>query len=130
MAAKSRYLSNQVLNAVLVATTYTSPLAVYTALNTTASTPTTPGTEDSDGHYARIATTFSPSTLGTTANSGALAFYGAGRQAGSATIVEAAIYDQLAGGNELYYGSLAVPKTVSVGDTLSFSIGALSVAES
>ena len=132
MAAKSRYLSNKVLNNALVNTAYTPPAIVYTALNTTASTVTAPGAEDADVNYLRVATTFSTSTLGTTSNSGILAFYGAGRAAGSANIVEAAIYDSLTSGgsnNELYFGMLAVPKTVSVGDTLSFAIGALSVLE-
>jgi hypothetical protein len=131
MAAKSQYLSNKVLNNALVNTAYTPPGTVYLALNTTASTATAPGTEDSDTHYARVATTFSTSTLGITSNTSVLAFYGTGRAAGSANIVEAAIYDNgsVGSGSELYFGTLAVPKTVSVGDTLSFAIGALSVSE-
>lgn len=129
MAAKSRYLSNKALNNALVNTAYTPPTTVYTALNTTTSTATVPGTEDSDANYARIATTFSTATTGTTSNTGTLAFYGTGRAASSATIVEAAIYDTLTLGNELYFGSLAVPKTVAVGDTLSFAATALSITE-
>lgn len=132
MAAKSRTLSNSFLNAALTAVSYAGPATVYTALNTTASTATAPGTEDVDTTYARIPTTFSTATTGTTSNTGILAFYGAGRTGNvtpSATIVEAAIYTALTGGTELYFGALAVPKTVAVGDTLSFAALALSITE-
>jgi hypothetical protein len=129
MAAKSQYLDQALLNSVLRATAYVSPTTVYVALNTSASTPTVPGTEDVDANYARVAATFGAPVGATVSNSTSLAFYGAGRAAGSATIVEAAIYDALTSGNELYYGALAVSKTVSTGDTLSFAAAALSVTE-
>jgi len=127
MAAKSQYLDQAVLNGVLRNIAYTPVATVYTALNTTASTPTVPGTEVVDANYARIATTFSAPSGATVANSGTLAFFGAGAASGPYTIVEAAIYDAL--GHELYYGSLAVSKTVNAGDTLSFAASALSVTE-
>lgn len=130
MAAKSEFLNQSVLNAVLRNVSYTSPATVYCALNTTTSTPTVPGTEDADANYARIATTFAAPSGSSVSNSGVLNFYGAGRAAGSATIVEAAIYDALAAGNELYYGSLAVAKLVGTGDTASFSASSLTVTES
>lgn len=129
MAAKSQFLDQALLNGVLRNTAYSPAATVYVALNTTASTPTVPGTEDSDANYARIAVTFSAPVGATVSNSGTLAFYGAGRAAGSATIVEAAIYDALTVGHELYYGALAVSKTVATGDTLSFAAAALSVTE-
>ncbi len=129
MAAKSNYLNASLLNAVLRNVAYLSPTTVYVALNTTASTATTPGTEDSDTNYARQAVTFGAPSTNSVANSGALAFYGAGRVAGSATIVEAAIYDAFALGNELYWGALSVNKTVGTGDTASIGIGALTVTE-
>jgi hypothetical protein len=93
MAAKSQYLDQAVLNGVLRNIAYTPVATVYTALNTTASTPTVPGTEVVDANYARIATTFSAPSGATVANSGTLAFFGAGAASGPYTIVEAAIYD-------------------------------------
>ncbi len=129
MAAKSQYLDQALLNAVLRNTAFTSPTTVYVALNTTASTPTTPGTEVVDANYARIAVTFGAPVANTVSNTGTLAFFGAGAAAGPYTIVEAAIYDALTLGHELYYGSLAVSKTVNAGDTLSFAAAALSVTE-
>jgi hypothetical protein len=129
MAAKSQYLDQALLNAVLRNTAYSSPATVYVALNTTASTPTTPGTEVVDSNYARQAVTFGPPSGGTVSNTGTLAFFGAGAASGPYTIVEAAIYDDVSIGHELYYGSLAVSKTVNAGDTLSFAAAALSVTE-
>jgi hypothetical protein len=131
MAAKSQYLNDKVLGTVLQNTSYTGPATVYVALNTTTSTPTVPGTEVTGGNYARIPVTFTPNppTASTVSNSGTVAFFGAGATAGPNTIVEAAIYDALTGGNELYFGSLAVSKTVNIGDTLSFAGSALSVTE-
>jgi hypothetical protein len=130
MAAKSQTLDQAVLNAVLRATVGPLPYGtVYVALNTSASTPTAPGTEVSDANYARIAVTFSAPSGGTTSNSGTLSFFGAGAASGPYTIVEAAIYSALTSGTELYYGALAVNKTVNVGDTLSFAGSALSVTE-
>jgi hypothetical protein len=129
MAAKSQYLDQALLNGVLRNTAYTPAATVYCALNTTASTPTAPGTEVTDANYARIATTFAAPVGATVSNTGTLAFFGAGAAAGPYTIVEAAIYDALTVGHELYYGSLAVSKTVNTGDTLSFAASALSVTE-
>ncbi len=129
MAAKSQYLNQALLNGVLRNTAYTPAATVYVALNTTASTPTTPGTEVVDANYARQPVTFGAPVGSTVSNSGTLAFFGAGSAAGPYTIVEAAVYDALSGGHELYYGALAVSKTVNAGDTLSFAAAALSVTE-
>ena len=129
MAAKSTYLDNAFLAAALTNVAYTPPTTVYAALNTSASTPGTPGSEVGDGNYARQPVTFSVPSGGSTANSGTLAFFGAGAASGPYTIVEVAIYDALSGGHELYYGALGASKTVSTGDTVSFAISALTVAE-
>ena len=54
MAAKTYYLSNALLNAILKATgSIPAPSPIYVALNTSASSPGTPGTEVSDGNYNR-----------------------------------------------------------------------------
>lgn len=129
MAAKSQFLNQALLNGVLRNTAYVPAATVYCALNQTASTPTSPGTENADANYARQAVTFSAPVGSTVSNSGTLAFFGAGAAAGPYTIVEAAIYDALTLGNELYFGALAVSKTVNSGDTLSFAAAALSVTE-
>jgi hypothetical protein len=130
MAAKSQFLNQALLNAVLRNVAYSSVATVYAQLNTTTSTPTVPGTADADANLVRVAATFSAPVGSTVSNSGTMSFYGAGRAAGSATIVEVAIYDALTVGNQLYYGSLTASKTVGTGDTASFVAAALTVTES
>jgi len=72
--AKSYYLDNAVLQAVLAAVQYTSPSAVYVALYTSAPGPTGGGTEVSGGSYQRTACTFGAPTNGALTNSGACTF--------------------------------------------------------
>jgi hypothetical protein len=141
MAAKSTYLDNAVLNAVLRNVAFSSPAAVYGALFTVAPTaaytdlvPT--GTEVADGNYVRVAVTFSAPSGGSTSNSGTVAFFGAGAAGpGPYNIVAVGILDLLTPGgghfgNMLYFGNLTVAKSVSTGDTLQFAATALAVSES
>ena len=140
MAAKSTYLDNKLLAAVLTNTTFTSPSAVYAALFTTAPTAaytnTVPtGTEVSDTNYVRVAVTFSVPSSGSTSNSGTVSFFGAGAAGpGPYTINAVGILDLLTPsgpnyGNLLYFGNLTVPKSVSTGDTLQFAATALAISE-
>jgi hypothetical protein len=141
MAAKSTYLDNAILNAVLVATTFTAPTAVYGALFTTAPTAaytsTVPtGVEVSDANYVRVQITFSSPSGGSTSNTGTVSFFGAGAAgAGPYNIVAVGILDLLTPsggnyGNLLYFGNLTVAKSVTTGDTLQFAATALAVSES
>ncbi len=135
MAAKTVVLDNQLLSAVLRNVSFSSPATVYAALftvaPTTAYTSGTPtGTEVTDGNYVRLATTFSSPSGGVTSNSGTLTFYGAGKAAGTETVVAVGIFDALTLGNLLYFGNLAVSKVVGTGDTVSFAATTLSVTES
>jgi hypothetical protein len=141
MAAKSTYLDNKILAAVLTNTAFTSPTTVYAALFTTAPTaaytdavPT--GVEVSDTNYVRVAVTFSVPSGGSTSNSGTVSFFGAGAAGpGPYSIVAVGILDLLTpggghSGNLLYFGNLTVAKSVSTGDTLQFAATALAVSES
>jgi hypothetical protein len=142
MAAKSTYLDNAVLAAVLTNVSFTSPTTVYAGLFTTAPTAAytntvATGTEVVDTNYTRQAVAFSAPSGGSTANTGTVAFFGAGAAGpGPYTIVAVGILD-LGGapvsspfGNLLYFGNLTVSKTVSTGDTLQFAMSALAVSES
>jgi hypothetical protein len=141
MAAKSTYLDNKLLAAVLTNTSFTSPSAVYGALFTVAPTAaytnTVPtGTEVSDTNYVRVAVTFSAPASGSTSNSGTVSFFGSGAAGpGPYTIVAVGILDLLTPsgpnyGNLLYFGNLTVSKSVSTGDTLQFAATALAISES
>lgn len=130
MAAKSYYLDNAVLNAVLRNTTYTSPATVYVGLFTVAPTPSTGGTEVSTGGgtlYVRKAVTFGAPSNGVVQNSAPVAFDTAGASWGH--IVACAIFDDPTAGNLLYFGALGTAKDVGVGDQVNFATSALSVTE-
>ena len=141
MAAKSTYLDNKLLAAVLTNTSFTSPATVYAALFTTAPTAaytnTVPtGVEVADTNYVRVAVAFSAPSGGSTSNSGTVAFFGAGAAGpGPYSITAVGLLDLLTPGggnfgNLLYFGNLTVAKSVSTGDTLQFAATALAVSES
>lgn len=127
MDAKSTYLENAVLNHVLRNVALSSPAAVYLALYTVAPTDAGGGTEVTGGSYARQVLTFGAPASGVTTNSGVVTFPTA--TAGWGSIVAAGIFDAVSGGNLLYYGDLAVAKTISTNDTISFPIAGISVTE-
>jgi hypothetical protein len=127
MPAKSTYLDNAVLAAVLTQTPYTSPSTVYAALYTVAPTAGGGGTEVSGGSYARVAVTFGVPTAGVTSNTVAVNYASASASWG--TVVAVGIMDNPSTGHLLYFGNLGTSKTVGIGDTVSFAISALSVTE-
>ena len=142
MAAKSTYLDNKILAAVLTNVAFSSPATVYAALFTAAPTAAytnavATGTEVVDTNYTRVAVTFSAPSGGSTSNSGTVNFFGAGAAGpGPYSIVAVGILD-LGGapistpfGNLLYFGNLTVAKSVSTGDTLQFAATAMAVSES
>jgi hypothetical protein len=126
--AKSSYLDNALLNAVLVNTTYTSPATVYVALYTATPGPGGGGTEVSGGSYARTACTFSAASGGSLSNSANCTFPQATASWG--TIAYFGIFDNATAGNLLYYGSLTASKTINSGDQLQFAAGGITVTES
>lgn len=130
MAAKTQVLDNLILNFLLRANpggALVSPATVYAALYTTAPTPTTAGTEVAGDTYVRVAVTFGAPVGGISTNSAPVAFPTAGALWG--TIAAVGIWDSLAGGALLYFGTLTTPKAVDNGDTASFAALALSVQE-
>lgn len=127
MAAKSYYLDNAILNAVLRNTSYTSPATVYVALFTVAPDPSGGGTEVAGAGYLRTAVTFGAPSNGVSSNSAPVAFPVAGGSWG--TVQACAIFDDPTAGNMLYFGNLGTSKLVGAGDQINFIVGALSVTE-
>ena len=74
MAEMSNYLENGLLNAVLRATSYTSPTTVYVGLYTSDPGEGNTGTEVSGGSYARKSATFNAPSNGVCTNSAAVEF--------------------------------------------------------
>ena len=130
MAAKSYYLDDAILGAVLKATTYTSPTDVYVALYTVAPTASGGGTEVPTGGgtlYQRTVVTFGTITNGVVSNNAPVAFPQAGASWG--TIVACGVFDAQSGGHLLYFGDLGTHKLVSALDQVNFATSALAVTE-
>ena len=128
----SDYLEAKLLDHSLGKTSYTMP-TTYVALFTTdpgeandqtAEVPAARG-------YARQALTIDAASVGagTTQNDGALVF-GPCTGTGWGLVAYVAVVDDpaIGGGDVLWYGQLAVPKTVGVGDTLTIADAALTFA--
>lgn len=129
--AKSNYLKAALLNHVFRNTTYTSPSAVYLALFTVAPTDAGGGTEVTGGAYIRKAVTFEDATTTPPvqiSNTVAVDFGTATADWG--TVVAFAAFDAVTDGNMLYWTSLTVPRTVSLGDEAVFAVGQLFAVES
>jgi len=125
MAEMSNYLENAVINAVLRATTYTSPTTIYVSLHTADPTDDASGTEVSGGSYARTSSAFASPSNGVTSNSGAVEFPQATANWG--TVGWIGLWDASTTGNMLFHTALASTKVIETGDIFKISIGNLTV---
>lgn len=123
----SNLAEDLVLDWLFTTASATRPTAWYVALYTVAPGEGGGGTEVSGGSYARVAATFTVSgTAPTTAsNSAAVEFAAATGNWG--TIVAAAIFDALSGGDMLAFGDLTASKAIDSGDVLRFAIGEIDI---
>lgn len=146
MSAMATYLEDAVLK-LLRAQNITAPANVYLALYTSTSGneagPYTNELSTSDtttGYpaYVRKAITFGSdptdisgdTALGKTiANTVQIDFPANNNASNSVTIAAVGIFDSItrAAGNQLFHAALTTPKTLAVGDVLSFAVGALAV---
>lgn len=123
--AKSYYLDNAMLNAVLLGVAYTSPTQILVGLFTASPGPGGGGSEVAGGGYARTAATFASPSNGVLTNNASVTFPQATAPWG--TIVAFALFDNT--GNLLWYGNLTASKTINTGDQLTFAAGGLTVTE-
>lgn len=128
MSAASDYLENELLDHVLRNAAYTPATTVYAALFTSAASLAeleagTLTNEVTGGSYARQSITFAAASGGVTQNTAAVEFV----NMPAVTVGFVAIMDAATVGNVLYYAALSANKTTSVGDTLSFAVGDLTV---
>jgi len=127
MSALSDSAEKLVLDFLMTSGTATRPTAWYVALYTSApndaSTGSTGGTEVSGNGYSRQSVTFAAASSpgGTTTSTNAQSFTASGGDFG--TVTHMAIIDASSGGNMLWHGALTTSRTVSDGDTLTFSAG-------
>ena len=127
MSALSDSAEKLVLDFLMTSGTATRPTAWYVALYTSApndaSTGSTGGTEVSGNGYSRQSVTFAAASSpgGTTTSTNAQSFTASGGNFG--TVTHMAIIDASSGGNIIWHGALTTSRTVSDGDTLTFSAG-------
>ncbi|MFA5630343.1 MAG: hypothetical protein WC997_02425 [Porticoccaceae bacterium] len=128
MGAFSNYLEEKIVEHFLRNNAVASPATVYLALFETDPGEGIGGDETSYVNYVRMPSTWTAiDGNGQTKNGSTITFAPNGNGSASVTITHAAIYDAASGGNRLLYGPLASPKTLAVGDVLSFAANALTL---
>jgi hypothetical protein len=125
MSEFSNYLENALINAVLRATTYTSPATVYVSLWTTDPTDAGSGNEVSGGSYARTSVTFGAPSNGVTSNNADVSFPQATASWG--TVGWIGLNDASTSGNLLFHTPLDTSKTIDSGDIFKIASGSLTV---
>lgn len=130
--SKSDYLENAILNHQLGGPDYTRPPTVWVSLWTVSPADAGGGTEVVGGAYVRFpmtnnATNWPAAVAGSKSNGTVITF--ATPLAAWGVIVAFGIHDALSGGNLLRYGNLTTPKTIDIGDEVSFPIGDLTCTE-
>lgn len=129
MSALTDYSEAKLLDHLLAVAAFTAPSGIYAGLYTTATTDAGGGSEVSGFAYARTAVTFSaasgPDPM-ESSNSSDVTFPTASGGAWG-TILNAALHDQLTGGNMLVHGALTSSRIIGDGDTFRFLSGQLKV---
>ena len=122
----SSYLRNKLVDHSLGTTAYTKPTAVYLAAFV--GDPGDDGTEVSttDTGYARQAVTFAGASSGEADSNADVVFPVATDDWG--TISHLALYDDDEAGNLLWYGPMALPKTIDESDQLKVASGNFTVS--
>lgn len=119
----SSYLAKALLNQVFRNTAYSRPSTVFIALYISNPTASDTGQEVTGGDYVRQAVVFSAPIASNGAqaikNSAEVPFPVASADWGLVTHV--GIRDAATGGNLLYFGGLANPRTILTGDILKFA---------
>lgn len=134
MTNMTNTLETLLSNATLRGTTYTGS-RLYMALFTAAPGEAGGGTEATFTGYARVSfrsdiqansDQFSvPDGAGTASNTNDLVY--AANSGSSQTVTHFAIFDASSGGNMLFYGTLAAPKTIDPTDIPSFPAGTVRI---
>ena len=125
--AKSNYIENKVLDAILRHTTTGGGFPTanpYVSLHT-ADPGETGASEVSGGSYARQQAAFDAAVSGASTNSSNIDF----AAMPVATVTHIGIWDALSGGNFLYHGALASSKTTTSGQTARIAAGELDITE-
>lgn len=142
MSQLSDYSENKLIDHLFRSSSFPKPSFLFVGLLTTAPSDASPGTEVVGGSYARVVRSPSDAnweatqggvvgdstgTSGTTQNAAAITF--PAPTASWGVVTHLAIFDASVGGNMLFHGTLASPKTINSGDPApSFAPGQLDIA--
>jgi|GWRWMinimDraft_5_1066013.scaffolds.fasta_scaffold09018_1 hypothetical protein len=132
MSALSAYLEGKVANYILGRVAYTAPTTVYLALYTAAPSEAGGGTEVSGTGYVRasVANTvsnFPDAVLGVKSNGIAITFPVVSDPSGWGNVTHWGMFDELSGGNLLFYGALAPVTLINHNDQLIIPSGDLDI---
>jgi hypothetical protein len=131
MAVITDYLEDAVLGHLFRTATFTKPAALYIGLMTAVANGETGSvTEVSGNGYARVARAPLDANWTMTAGSGvvsnaAIVTFPTNITANWGTVTHVGIWDAATAGNLWLYGSLTSPRTITVGNSTSFTIGSL-----
>ena len=141
MAAMSDFLENKIIDQVFRGQAYAFPATLYVGLYSAAPVDAGGGTELSGNNYTRTSipaslanwagtqatgsTIASTGVVGTTSNNTQITF--PIPSAAWGVVLAFGIFDAPSAGNLLFYGALAINKTVNQGDIVTFPAASLSV---
>lgn len=118
----SDYLENELLDAVFNAAAFGLAADPYVSLHT-ADPGENGANEVAGGGYARQQAAFAAAAVGATTNEDDIDF----SNMPAKTMTHVGIWDALAGGNFLWGGALATPRTTDAGDVFRLFVGDLNV---
>jgi hypothetical protein len=134
MSGVTNYGALQLLNASLSNGNYSFPSAMYLALYTVSPTASAPGTEVVAGvNYERIQTVFNFAVTGPPVHClgpNAVTTFGVATGSTWGSLIAFGLLDGPSNttSNLWYFGPLSVPRTINVGDQISFPINSLTVS--
>ena len=139
MSKFSDYTEGQIIESTLRGAAFVVPSAIYIALFTADPTDANVtggevGTgafpayvrKDASNGSGGVASGWTANANGVSSNAKAITFP-ANNGAGTVVVTHIGIYDAATGGNLIYHAPLVTPKSLLVGDVLSFGIGAITV---
>jgi hypothetical protein len=134
MSGVTNYGALQLLNASLANGNYEFPTSMYLGLYTVSPTASTPGTEVVQGvNYARIQTVFNFAVNGPPVQvlgPQSVVTFGVATGSTWVSLIAFGLSDGPSNStsNLWYFGPLSVPRTINVGDQISFPINSLTVS--
>ena len=126
MGALSNYAEEKFVEHFLRNNAIASPATVFLALFESDPGEAAGGTEATFVNYVRVACTWTAlDAAGQTKNVGVVTFPSNGNASADSIITYGVVYDAITAGNRILHGPLASPKTLQVGDVLSFAANAM-----